>query len=63
MTTKPKRPRHPKPVLAWCALNADGNIRPGWCVMHKSIAARWAKAWGRECIRVEIRPVRKAVTK
>jgi hypothetical protein len=54
--TKPKKPR---PAIAWCVLNADGNIRPGWVAGDKATVARWAETFGREMIRVEIRPAPK----
>ena len=53
------KPVAPKPVIAWCALNVDGNIRPGWCSTYKATAESWAKTFDREMIRVEIRPAPK----
>lgn len=59
--SKPVEPKpvEPEPVLAWCALNRDDRIRPGWCSTDKETALRWAKTFGRSMILVEIRPAPK----
>ena len=53
--TKPKI----KPVLAWCMLNHNGDIRPGWLANDMATVMGWGTTWNRECIRVEIRPAPK----
>lgn len=57
--SKPVAPKPVKPLIAWCLLNSDGNIRPVWISDDEALVARWAKSFGRKMIRVEIRPAPK----
>lgn len=67
-----KKPKKPKPVLAWCSLceedgyiYPDGIISPGWCCDTRKQAREWSRQSGGGVIRVEIRPApkRKGVRK
>lgn len=56
--TKPKRPRPPKPVLAWCVVTANGHICIDTVCPKLSIARQMC--WhGDQVVRVEIRPAPK----
>lgn len=63
--SKPVAPKRvkPEPVLAWCVVSKDGELRVASCCEDEDIASHWVANDGDQIIRVEIRPAPKRKSK